>query len=308
MSVLETPGSTRATRATRAISTPIRRRAGTPRRRLGRAAHYAALLALAAVFAFPFYWMFVTSVEPAGRLGDVPPNLLPLWDWRNYADAWSAVANPGWLRYFANTVFIAGATTALALVTSLLAAYAFATLRFPGKNLLFAAVLVVLVVPDEVILIPQYQILGGLGWLDTYQAQIVPFGASAFGVFLLRQVFLGLPKELWDAARIDGCSHTGYLVRVAAPLASPALIAVALYTFLGSWNQFLYPLVVTTSPLVQPIQVGLAAFLGVPHSVQYGQLAAASAFTILPILAIFLLAQRVIIEGVATAGGGALKG
>ncbi len=276
--------------------------------RPGRVVRYALLLLLAVIFAFPFYWMFVTSVEPAARLGDTPPNVLPLWDWGNYADAWNAVTNPGWMRYFANTVFIAGATTALALATALPAAYAFAVLRFPGKRLLFLAILMVLVIPDEVILIPQYQVLGWLGWLDTYQAQIVPFGASAFGIFLLRQVFLGLPPELWDAAQLDGCSRTRYLVRVAAPLAGPALVAVALYTFLGSWNQFLYPLIVTTTPDVQPLQVGLATFLGVPHSVQYGQLAAASAFTILPVLAIFLAAQRIIIEGVATAGGGALKG
>jgi len=276
--------------------------------RPGHVVRYALLLLLAVIFAFPFYWMFVTSVEPAARLGDTPPNVLPLWDWGNYADAWNAVTNPGWMRYFANTVFIAGATTALALATALPAAYAFAVLRFPGKRLLFLVILMVLVIPDEVILIPQYQVLGWLGWLDTYQAQIVPFGASAFGIFLLRQVFLGLPPELWDAAQLDGCSRTRYLVRVAAPLAGPALVAVALYTFLGSWNQFLYPLIVTTTPDVQPLQVGLATFLGVPHSVQYGQLAAASAFTILPVLAIFLAAQRIIIEGVATAGGGALKG
>jgi len=276
--------------------------------RPGRVVRYALLLLLAVIFAFPFYWMFVTSVEPAARLGDTPTNVLPLWDWGNYTDAWNAVTNPGWMRYFANTVFIAGATTALTLATALPAAYAFAVLRFPGKRLLFLAILMVLVIPDEVILIPQYQVLGWLGWLDTYQAQIVPFGASAFGIFLLRQVFLGLPPELWDAAQLDGCSRTRYLVRVAAPLAGPALVAVALYTFLGSWNQFLYPLIVTTTPDVQPLQVGLATFLGVPHSVQYGQLAAASAFTILPVLAIFLAAQRIIIEGVATAGGGALKG
>jgi len=199
----------------------------SPRRNRGRGvrpervARYAALLALTALFAFPFYWMFVTSVEPAARLSDTPPNVLPLWDWQNYADAWNAVTNPGWTRYFANTVFIAGGTTALALATALPAAYAFATLRFPGKRLLFLAILMVLVIPDEVILIPQYQVLGWLGWLDSYQAQIVPFGASAFGIFLLRQVFLGLPPELWDAARLDGCSRTAYLVRVAAPLAGP---------------------------------------------------------------------------------------
>jgi len=266
---------------------------------------YILLVALAMLFAFPFYWMFVTSVEPAGRLSDVPPNVLPLWNWAAYAQAWAAAP---WPRYFLNTVFTAGSATLLALVTSLLAAYAFALLRFPGKNVLFVLILMVLVIPDEVILIPQYMILGNLGWLNTYQAQIVPFGASAFGIFLLRQFFLTLPADLWEAAQIDGCGRTGYLLRVAAPLARPALGAVALFTFLGMWNQFLYPLVVAgLDPDVQPIQVGLAAFFGA-HSIAWSQLAAASVFTTLPLLLVFLCAQRQIIDGVAAAGSGALKG
>ncbi len=266
---------------------------------------YAALTLLAVLFAFPFYWMVVTSIEPIGRLSDVPPNMLPLWDWSNYAAAWNAAP---WTRYFLNTVLVAGAATTLALLTSLPAAYAFAMLRFPGKGLLFVAVLMVLVIPDNVILVPQYLILGNLNWLNTYQAQIVPFGASAFGIFLLRQFFLGLPPDLWDAAQLDGCSRTAYLLRVAGPLARPAVAAVGLYTFLGMWNQFLFPLVVAgLNPDVQPLQVGLATFLGI-HSVQWSQLAAASVFTTLPLLLVFLLAQKNIIEGVAAAGSGALKG
>jgi len=266
---------------------------------------YILLVALAMLFAFPFYWMFVTSVEPAGRLSDVPPNVLPLWNWAAYGQAWDAAQ---WPRYFLNTVFTSGAATLLALGTSLFAAYAFALLRFPGKNVLFVLILMVLVIPDEVILIPQYLILGNLGWLNTYQAQIVPFGASAFGIFLLRQFFLTLPADLWEAAQMDGCGRTGYLARVAAPLARPAVGAVALFTFLGMWNQFLYPLVVAgLNPDVQPIQVGLAAFLGA-HSIAWSQLAAASVFTTLPLLLVFLTAQRQIIDGVAAAGSGALKG
>jgi multiple sugar transport system permease protein len=270
------------------------------RRRLSRALHYLVLILLGALFAFPFYWMFVTSVEPASRLSDIPPNVTPLWDWSAYADAWNAAP---WGRYFLNTVFIASAATAIAVATSLFAGYAFGALRFPGKTLLFLAVLMVLVIPDEVILIPQYIILGDLNWLNTYQSEIVPFGASAFGIFLLRQFFLGLPRELWDAAQIDGCSRTRFLLRVAAPLARPALATVALYTFLGMWNQFLYPLVVAgLNPDVQPLQVGLSEFLGT-NSVQWGQLAAASVFTTLPILVVFLVVQRQLIEGVASASG-----
>lgn len=262
--------------------------------------HYALLIALGIVFAFPFYWMFVTSVEPLSRLSDIPPNLLPLWDWQNYADAWNAAP---WGRYFLNTVFIASAATILAIFTSLFAGYAFASLRFPGKPFLFLAILMVLVIPDEVILIPQYIILADLNWLNTYQAEIVPFGASAFGIFLLRQFFLSLPGELWDAAQIDGCSRTRFLLRVAGPLATPALVTVGLYTFLGMWNQFLYPLVVAgLNPDVQPLQVGLSVFMG-ENSIQWSQLAAASVFTTLPILVIFLVVQRQIIEGVASASG-----
>lgn len=270
------------------------------RARLSRLLHYVALILLGALFAFPFYWMFVTSVEPTGRLSDIPPNMLPLWDWHNYADAWNAAP---WGRFFLNTVLIASAATALALLTSLFAGFAFATLRFPGKQLLFLAALMVLVIPDEVILIPQYIILDDLNWLNTYQAQIVPFGASAFGIFLLRQFFLSLPRELWDAAQIDGCSRTKYLLRVAGPLAAPALATVGLYTFMAMWNQFLYPLVVAgLDPNVQPVQVGLAMFVGA-HQVQWSQLAAASVFTTLPILVVFLFVQRQLIEGVASASG-----
>lgn len=272
------------------------------RRRIapGRVAHYAALITLAVLFAFPFYWMFITSIEPASRLSDIPPNMLPQWDWRNYAEAWNAAP---WGRYFLNTAFIACSATLLAVVTSLFAGYAFGTLRFPARNLLFLAVLMVLIIPDEVILIPQYIILGDLNWLNTYQAQIVPFGASAFGIFLLRQFFLGLPPELWDAAQIDGCSRTRFLLRVAAPLAGPALATVGLYTFMAMWNQFLYPLVVAgLDPDVQPVQVGLSEFLGA-HSVEWSQLAAASVFTTLPILVVFLLMQKQLMEGVASASG-----
>jgi multiple sugar transport system permease protein len=161
----------------------------------------------------------------------------------------------------------------------------------------------VLIIPDEVILIPQYIILGDLNWLNTYQSEVIPFGASAFGIFLLRQFFLSLPPELWDAAQMDGCSRTRYVLGIAAPMALPALITVGLYTFMGMWNQFLYPLVVAgLNPDVQPLQVGLSVFQGA-HSVEWSQLAAASVFTTLPILVIFLVLQRQLVEGVASASG-----
>ncbi len=269
-----------------------------------RTVRYIVLIAMAALFAFPFYWMFVTSVEPASRLSDIPPDVMPLFSWQNYAAAWNSAP---WGRYFMNTVFIGTTATAIAVFTSLLAGYAFASLRFPGKRLLFLSILIVLIVPDEVIIVPQYLVLNDLNWLDTYQAQIVPFGASAFGIFLLRQFFRGLPADLWDAAQLDGCGRTAFLFRVAAPLARPALVTVALYTFLGMWNQFLFPLVMAGgNETVQPLRVGLATFLRV-NSIAWSQLAAASVFTTLPLLVVFLLAQKQIIEGVASASGPGAK-
>ena len=257
------------------------------------------VVAVAALIAlFPFYWMFVVSLLTTPDAYASTPKLFPDWDWSNYARAWETAP---WGRYFVNSIFIAGATIVLALVTSLLAGYALGTMRFPGRQVLFVAVLGVLMIPFEATLIPNYLILTSLHWINTYQAQIIPFGVSIPGIFLLRQFFLSLPTSFWEAAQLDGCSRFGYLWRVAAPLARPSLAVVALQVFIGSWNAFLWPYIVTNTDALRPVEVGLASFVSADGT-DPTALAAAAAFTTLPVLVVFLIAQRQFIEGISAGG------
>lgn len=259
---------------------------------------YLVMVPMAVAFAFPFYWMVVTSLSTLDKVFIFPPILFPLGHFENFSKAWSVVP---WGRYFFNTVFIATATTALVLATSTLAGYAFASMHMAGKSLLFGLVLAVYMVPTEVTLVPNFITLKTLGWIDTYQAQIVPFAASVFGIFLMRQFFLTLPKDLWEAAQLDGCGHLRYLLTIAAPLARPPLITIAVFHFVLSWNAFLWPLVVTTSNSVRPIQVGLTAF-SYNESTDPVLLAAGSLLATVPLLIVFLLAQRRLVGGIATSG------
>ena len=255
------------------------------------------------VFVFPFYWVVVTSLSSPDRVFQFPPDFLPGGQVHNYARAWSEAT---WVRYFLNTVLIAGCTVALVLATSLLAGFALGVLRFRGRELCFFLILSILMIPKVVLLIPDYVVLNWLHWLDTYWAQIIPWGASVFGIFLLRQFFQSLPQELVEAAELDGASQLQFLRTVAAPLARPALITIGLYIFIASWNSFLWPFIMTNSPSVQPIEVGLAAFFGT-NGTDWTGLSAAVVFTTLPIMIVFLISQRRLVAG-ASATTGAVKG
>jgi multiple sugar transport system permease protein len=172
---------------------------------------------------------------------------------------------------------------------------------FPGKSFVFGVILLVYMVPTEVTLVPNFITLKNLGWIDTYQAQIVPFAASVFGIFLMRQFFLGLPKDFWEAAQLDGCGHFRYLVTIATPLARAPLVTVALFHFVAGWNSYLWPLIVANTEAVRPIQVGLNAFQ-TAESTDPTLLAAGSLLCTLPILLLFLVAQRQIVGGIASSG------
>lgn len=279
------------------------------RRLLDLAPRYLLLVPAAALFVFPFYWMVVISLGTLESVFVFPPYLYPLWHWENYLAAVGLVADPAtgeylqipWARYFLNTVIVAGGTTALVLITSLLAGYAFASMRFPGRSVIFGLVLAIYMVPTEVTLVPNFIILADLHWIDSYQAQIVPFGASVFGIFLMRQFFLGLPHDLWEAAQLDGSGHLRFLWSIAAPLARPPLVTIALFQLVAGWNAFLWPLIVTNSDAYRPVQVGLQAFsyADATNPVLH---AAGSLMITLPILIIFLLAQRQIVGGIAASG------
>ncbi len=279
------------------------------RPRLGAIAKHIVLIVVALIVAYPFYFMVTSSFKDTLEAIRTPPTLFPNeLHPENYSDAWSRAP---WGRYFANTIFVSVSVTILELITACLAAYAFARMKFRGKGVLFTVFLATLMIPGEATLIPKYVLMSPsrvacaglpcLGWFDTYQVQIVPFIASAFSIFLMRQFFLSIPNELADAARIDGAGHLRFLWSIVLPLSIPALITAGLITFLGSWNAFQWPLIVTSKPDFRPVQVGLSAFRQEAGS-SYHLLMAASTFVVAPIVLLCLVAQRYLVQGIARTG------
>lgn len=223
------------------------------------------------------------------------------WTFDNFREILGNVEEIPMARWFANSVLIAGSTTLLVLVVDSLAAFGLARLELAGKRYVFAVIVAMIMVPGQIMLVPLYLILNGLGWLDTPLALIVPAGANVFGVFLLHQFFQGLPRDLEDAAAIDGCSPFGIYRRIALPLSRPALAVLAIFTFMGSWNDFLGPLIFLDSIDKYTLPVGIALFQ-TSYSVEYGLTLAACLVCTAPALAVFLLFQRHIIRGIALTG------
>jgi multiple sugar transport system permease protein len=247
----------------------------------------------------PFVWMLSTSLKTPADIFVYPPQWVPNpVRWSNYADVMRILPLG---RYVLNTTVVATSVTLLHLLVSSLAAYAFARLRFPGRNKLFLAYLATLMVPGQVTLIPNFLIVKYLGWIDTYQALIIPQIFSAFGTFLLRQFFLTIPRELEDAARIDGASAFGVYWRIILPLSGPALATLGVFTFTAQWNSFLWPLIVINDAQMRTLTVGLRALVG-QFTVQYQLLMAGSVIALLPMLVVFLLAQRFFVRGIALTG------
>jgi len=219
----------------------------------------------------------------------------------NFAVAWEQVP---FGRYFLNTVFVSGISVLGVIITGSLAAYAFARMRFKGKEFIFYLFISMMMVPQPVYLIPSYILLHHLGWLNTYYALIVPWLANIFTIFLLRQQFKSLPQELFDAAAIDGCSRFGALWRIVLPLSKGVIATAAIFAFIGSWNSFMWPLVMTDSEELRVLQVGLSYFSDSASS-QTALLMAASTFSILPLVLLFLIAQKQIMASFVSSG---LKG
>jgi ABC-type glycerol-3-phosphate transport system permease component len=266
------------------------------RRQIATAGLHAALLLLGLLVALPFFWMIATSLKTEAEVAQYPPALLPAApQWGNYPAAWSAAP---FGRYFFNSALVAALVTLCVAWSALWAGYAFGQLRFAGKGLLFGLYLSTLMIPFEVVLIPNFLLVRQLGWYDTYRALIVPWGASAFSVFLLTQFFRTLPRDFFEAAQLDGCGHWQYLRRIGAPLARPSLVTAGLFAFLGSWNGLLWPLLVTQREEMRTVEVGLQNFLQsegpYPHL-----LMAASTLAMLPVVLLFFLAQRSFVEGVS---------
>jgi multiple sugar transport system permease protein len=272
-----------------------------PRRTLQRLLIHVVLLAGALVSAMPFLWMITTSLKPDGALYQ-PPLLFPVhFEWQNYSQAWQAAPFP---RFFLNSALMALGITLGQTLLSAMAGYAFARLRFPGRDALFLLVLGTMMIPFPVTLIPSFLIVADLGWLDTYQALIVPRVVSAFAIFLFRQFFLSIPLELEEAALIDGASRPVIFFRIILPLSTPVIAASSTFSFLFAWNDFLWPLIVTTSTEMRTVQLGLAIFQG-QYGVFWTLLMAATVLVTLPAILAFLFAQRHFIEGISSTG---LKG
>ncbi|TMD58375.1 MAG: carbohydrate ABC transporter permease [Chloroflexi bacterium] len=260
---------------------------------------YAAMLAAGLLVAFPFFWMASTSLKSEAEATSFPPSISPqVWLFSNYLQAWDAAP---FGRYFLNSAIMAVGQVLLGLATASLAAYALARMRVPGRGLIFGALLATLIIPPEVTLIPNYISMQRLGWYNTYLALIVPFGASVFNVFLLRQAFLQLPQELYEAAVLEGCTHLRFLWQFALPLSRSALAIIALLTGIRAWNDFQWPLIVTDTPDLRPIQVGLTIFRS-DVSTNFQLLMAGSMMAVLPVVVLFLLTQRQFIQGIARSG------
>jgi len=273
------------------------------KRKLQRATLFMALLVGAVSMAAPFLWMVSTSLAEAGQ---VFAENRPWWQewlpttfvWQNYVKVWSVVP---FAQFYLNSIFVSLCITFGQVATSAMAAYAFARLNFPGRDRIFFGYLATMMIPGAVTMIPVFILLRHLGWIDTYKALILPGIFTAYGTFMLRQFFLTLPKDLEDAAKIDGCSYVRIFWHIVLPLSKPALATLTTFTFMGSWMNLMWPLIVVNTHTKYTLPVGLAYFQGV-HGTDWTLLMAASMMMILPILIVFLFNQRFFVEGIKLTG------
>ncbi|MGB9741722.1 MAG: carbohydrate ABC transporter permease [candidate division WOR-3 bacterium] len=247
----------------------------------------------------PFYWMVITSLKTPLEALRFPPTWIPAsFRFSNYLEVFRQI--PLW-RYLGNTVLITFFSLLGILFTGIPAAYAFARFRFPGREVLFMGFLALMMIPLPVYLVPSYMILFKLGWIDTYAAMIVPWTVNIFSIFLLRQHIKQLPQDLFDAARIDGASSLWTLLRIVVPLCRAPIATITVFNVISSWNSFFWPLIVTNSDRIRPLQVGLAYFSR-EQSTNYTLLMAATTLAIIPLIILFFLAQKQIIQSQARAG------
>lgn len=248
---------------------------------------------------FPFFWMISTSFKTQFEAIKIPPIMWPKeLQLSNWVDAWDSAP---FARYFFNSVFVAIVTTTGQILTSILAAFAFSKMVFYGKKILFVILLGTMMVPFEMMIIPNFVTLANVGLIDTYWALIIPWLASFFAVYTLRQSFAGIPDQLYYAAKADGASDWTYLWKVLVPNSRSSITAIALIQVIGSWNSFMWPLIVTNSTNLRTLPVGLQAFKS-DAGIQYPQLMAASTFVILPIAILYFVFNKFIVDGFTNTG------
>jgi len=260
------------------------------------------MILLALVMLFPYYYLVINAFKGTRGFAADPYSLIPkTFTLESITYAWSLGRINIYLR---NSAFYASIVVVVQTLINAMAAYAFARVQFPGRNVLFLGVLATMMLPYSVLLIPTYLIVWSFGLANTVFGVVIPGFASAYGIFMLRQFFLNIPFELEDAARIDGCSRVRIFFQIILPLAQPALVTIAMFTFIGEWSSFLWPLVVLSNNKLYPITVGIALFRG-EHSLYYDRVFAASLLATFPLLIIFFFGQRYIIGGISLTG---LKG
>ena len=266
---------------------------------------YAFLAAGGITMILPFLWMVSTSLKSYNSVFIFNPAAIqwipnPIY-WKNYIDVWKVVP---FARFYINSVFVCTLVTFGQVATSALAAYAFARLKFPGRDKLFFAYLATMMIPGSVTLIPVFTMMSAFGWIDSYKALIIPAIFSAYGTFLLRQFFMTLPRDLEDAAKIDGCSLWGIFWKVTLPLSHTAIATLTIFVSLGNWVSFMWPLLVTNSIEKKTLPIGLAYFQELYQYAQpdWGLLMAGSLITMVPVIIIFLFNQRFFIEGIKLTG------
>jgi multiple sugar transport system permease protein len=272
-----------------------------PSERIAHLALHGLLLAGSVLMLLPFAWMLSTSLKEPAEIFTYPPIWIPSrLAWQNYTKAISAMP---FGRFYLNSLVVAVSVTFLQLFTSSLAAFAFARLRFWGRNGLFLLYLATLMIPFQVTMIPNFILVRYLGWYDSYQALILPPAFSALSTFLMRQYFLSIPLDLDEAARVDGASSWRIWWQIVLPLSGPVIAALAIFLFLGSWNDFLWPLVVTNSLEMRTLPVGLSTFQG-QYNVQWHLLMAGSVIALIPVFTVYVIGQNWFVQGITLSGMG----
>lgn len=264
------------------------------------------ILTLGAVtMMLPFIWMLSTSLKSYSsvfifKITDIQWIPSPIY-WKNYFDVWKVVP---FARFYLNSIFVTSSVTFGQVATSALAAYAFARLRFPGRDKIFFAYLATMMIPGSVTMIPVFALMRIFGWIDTYKALILPAVFTAYGTFLLRQFFITIPRDLEDAAKIDGCSLWGIFCNVILPLSKTALATLTIFVALGNWVSFMWPLLVTNSIGKRTLPIGLAYFQELYQHAQpnWGLLMAGSVIATIPLIIIFVFNQRFFVEGIKLTG------
>jgi sn-glycerol 3-phosphate transport system permease protein len=294
---MQLPGELQASTSQIETFQPTRR--GLPLRLLG----YAAMLLAVLIIGLPMYWMVIGSFKTSAEVYASPPTWWPVAPTiENYPNAWNAAP---FARYYFNSILTTGIATLSKMVFAVMTAYALVFLPFPRKDLIFLLILAALMVPPQITIVPNFLTMADLDLINTYQGIILPSAATAFGTFLMRQYYLTLPREIMEAAEVDGAGHLRRLWSIALPLAQPAVVTTGLFAVVSEWNEFLWPLIVTNTEDMRTLPIGVFRLFDQEGIANWGVIMAGSMFVMVPVILLFIWAQRHIVEGIAA---GAVKG